>query len=256
MSGNIYFSKLDCVDSFWQVPLDKESQPLTKFVTPWGRYCFQRLTIGLSSASEHFQGFPESPNKLSPQAKTFWGVRHELTVQGDLLLYQSRIVVPQAARSDILDKLHQGHMGITKARNLAHQTVYWPGLSEAIKQKCPLRLILHGPTLSKRNVAPYVVTVITWCPYRHQLHRLCLLRKDEAQVLPDSPQQAVVDHQAVYCVATVVPNAMMAWGDDPTGPCGTASLMSIGKLGVEQNKKHAAALHSHCEKYLGIPKDK
>jgi hypothetical protein len=32
--------------------------------------------------------------------------------------------------------------------------------------------------------------------------------------------------------------------------------MSIGKLGVEQNQKHAAALYEHVTKNLGVPKDK
>jgi len=32
--------------------------------------------------------------------------------------------------------------------------------------------------------------------------------------------------------------------------------MSIGKLGVEENKKHAAVLHDHIEKNLGIPRNR
>lgn len=38
--------------------------------------------------------------------------------------------------------------------------------------------------------------------------------------------------------------------------CGNASLMSIGQLGVEQNKKIAAIIYDHIEKELGIPKDR
>ena len=45
------------------------------------------------------------------------------------------------------------------------------------------------------------------------------------------------------------------WGGS-VEPCGTASLMSIGKLGVEENKKHAAVLHEPFEKNLGIPRDR
>lgn len=50
-----FFSKLDATSGFWQVPLHKESEPLTTFITPFGRYCFQRLPFGISSAPEHFQ---------------------------------------------------------------------------------------------------------------------------------------------------------------------------------------------------------
>jgi len=47
----------------------------------------------------------------------------------------------------------------------------------------------------------------------------------------------------------------MTWGGKD-GPCGTATLMSIGCLGVEQNKKHAAVLYPLLEKELGIPGDR
>ncbi|XP_021933369.1 macrophage migration inhibitory factor homolog isoform X3 [Zootermopsis nevadensis] len=58
-----------------------------------------------------------------------------------------------------------------------------------------------------------------------------------------------------YCVATVIPDLLLVWGGS-TDPCGTATLMSIGKLGVEENKKHAAVLYDHIEKNLGIPRNR
>ena len=49
------FSKLDANCGFWQIPLAKESQHFTTFITPFGQYCFQKLPFGSSSAPEHFQ---------------------------------------------------------------------------------------------------------------------------------------------------------------------------------------------------------
>ena len=49
------FTKLDANSGFWQVPLDEGSRLLTTFVTPFGRYCFNRLPFGISSAPEIFQ---------------------------------------------------------------------------------------------------------------------------------------------------------------------------------------------------------
>ena len=49
------FTKLDANSGFWQIPLDEESRLLTTFVTPFGRYCFNRLPFGISSAPEIFQ---------------------------------------------------------------------------------------------------------------------------------------------------------------------------------------------------------
>ncbi len=55
LAGAKYFSKLDANSGFYQVPLAKESALLTTFITPYGRYCFNRLPFGISSAPEVFQ---------------------------------------------------------------------------------------------------------------------------------------------------------------------------------------------------------
>ena len=55
IAGAQVFSKLDSNSGFWQIPLAKESSLLTTFITPFGRYKFNRLPFGISSAPEHFQ---------------------------------------------------------------------------------------------------------------------------------------------------------------------------------------------------------
>ena len=49
------FSKLDANSGFWQIELNPESSKLTTFITPYGRYHFNRLSFGISSASKFFQ---------------------------------------------------------------------------------------------------------------------------------------------------------------------------------------------------------
>lgn len=49
------FSKLDANCGYWQMKLKAESQKLTTFITPFGRYFCRRLPFGISSAPEIFQ---------------------------------------------------------------------------------------------------------------------------------------------------------------------------------------------------------
>ena len=55
LTGANVFSLLDAASGFWQIPLDTETAKLTTFITPFGRYYFNRLPFGITSAPEIFQ---------------------------------------------------------------------------------------------------------------------------------------------------------------------------------------------------------
>jgi hypothetical protein len=56
-----------------------------------------------------------------------------------LIMKGTRILIPSGMRLIVLDKIHEGHLGITKCRERAKQSVWWPGLSTQIQdmvQRC------------------------------------------------------------------------------------------------------------------------
>ena len=70
----------------------------------------------------------------NPIIKQYYEQRGHLSVIDDLLLYDERIVIPRVLRLDILERLHQGHLGITKCRAKARHSVWWPGLSKSVEE--------------------------------------------------------------------------------------------------------------------------
>jgi hypothetical protein len=54
LAGAKVLSLSDAASGFWQIPLCRESAKLTTFITPFGRYYFNRLPFGISSAPEIF----------------------------------------------------------------------------------------------------------------------------------------------------------------------------------------------------------
>lgn len=54
-AGAQVFSKLDAKAGYWSIPLHEDSQMLTTFRTPFGRYCWTRLPFGLNVSQDIFQ---------------------------------------------------------------------------------------------------------------------------------------------------------------------------------------------------------
>ena len=55
LAGAKHFTKLHVNSSFWQIEMEPDSANFTTFITPFGRYQFNRLSFGITSAPEHFQ---------------------------------------------------------------------------------------------------------------------------------------------------------------------------------------------------------
>ena len=55
------FTTIDARKGYHQCPLDKESQILTTFITPFGRFKYLRAPCGISSISEHYNRRGRSP---------------------------------------------------------------------------------------------------------------------------------------------------------------------------------------------------
>ena len=81
-------------------------------------------------------GWPALPGVLKP----YHQVASELTVEKSLLMRGSRVVIPASMRVSMLDRLHTGHQGITKSRECAKLSMWWPGIScqlEEVVKSCP-----------------------------------------------------------------------------------------------------------------------
>lgn len=60
------------------------------------------------------------PENLKP----YFNRRDELHIEGDILMWRHRIVIPVELRKQILTELHAGHFGIVKTKTLARFYVY------------------------------------------------------------------------------------------------------------------------------------
>ena len=70
------------------------------------------------------QGWPSSIKDLPSEVQPFWTFREELTIEDGLILKGKRIVTPSKKQDTILKLIHEGHLGLTKCKLHAKETVY------------------------------------------------------------------------------------------------------------------------------------
>ena len=80
-------------------------------------------------------GWPKYAKDVPQEILQYYTVRGDLSVVNGKLILCSRIVVPSALRSEVLDRIHDGHQGVAKSRERANMAVWWPGISRDIQNK-------------------------------------------------------------------------------------------------------------------------
>ena len=79
------------------------------------------------------------PATVATELKPYHTRRHELTVEGQCLLWGIRVVVPRKLRQRLLEDLHRDHGGVVRMKSLARSVMWWPGMDadiEALAKAC------------------------------------------------------------------------------------------------------------------------
>ena len=79
------------------------------------------------------EGWPSEPRTagLAP----FFNRQHELSLEGGVILWGSRVVIPHTYREELLDELHEGHPGSTRMKALSRSYVWWLNLDKDIENR-------------------------------------------------------------------------------------------------------------------------
>ena len=134
--------------------------------------------LNMKTAMEYtLVGWPTKKQDVWLAARELFGVRNELSVCDGLLLRGDRSVIPFPMRSEILERIHDGHMGIGKCQERANQAVWWPGMSRDIEDSLEMHEPLLpsplptrpferiGVDLCEMKGQNYLVTVDYYCRY-------------------------------------------------------------------------------------------
>ena len=180
IKGAKIFSKLDANAGYHQIKLDKESQPLTTFLTPFGRYMYVRLPFGINCSGNYFSKkfyelFSDLPNII-------------LHID-DLLIHASSQEEHDKTLDVVLERLQNEGVTLNKNKcSFSVREVEFLGhlISENGINILPrhVEAITEAPTPSDKNMLLKFLGVITFVgkfiPNKSQvLEPLNLLLKDD-----------------------------------------------------------------------------
>ena len=143
------------------------------------------------------RGWPAHVSSVPIQAKAYhqWG--NSLSVSKGLVLYGDRIVIPHSMRQVVINRLHDGHQGITKCKERARMSVWWPGLERELRDlvtKCPECL----PTRPTQRKEPLITTELPSRPWQKIAADICEYNKQHYLV--------VIDHFSRYLEIAHLPD--------------------------------------------------
>jgi hypothetical protein len=63
-----------------------------------------------------------------------------------LILRGGQMVIPQRLRDEMLERAHEGHLGIVKTKAPVREVIWWPGMNNQLEQ-----LVLESRTCLTRK---------------------------------------------------------------------------------------------------------
>ncbi|KAJ2949202.1 hypothetical protein O0L34_g6147 [Tuta absoluta] len=110
------------------------------------------------------RGWPVNKKGLHVAATQYWTVKDDIHVVNGIVFRNNQIVVPRSLRKEVLDRIHEGHLGIEKCKKRARDVVWWPGMSSEIEQ-CVQRCDTcqrHRAAKRREPVCPHPVPALPW----------------------------------------------------------------------------------------------
>ena len=82
------------------------------------------------------KGWPLDRALLPADLWPYWSFRDEISIDNGVLLKSHQVIIPPSMRQEMLNKIHKAHQGADSSIRRARETLFWPGMSAAIRQTC------------------------------------------------------------------------------------------------------------------------
>lgn len=105
LSGVRLMSKLDAASGFYQIPLDESARNYTAFITPFGRFRFKKLPMGINIAPEIYQ---------RKMCELLEGIEGVLIYMDDVLVFGKTVEEHNRNLKEVLERIKNSGLKLNK----------------------------------------------------------------------------------------------------------------------------------------------
>ena len=81
-------------------------------------------------------GWPTVKTSVDPLVRPYYTFKDELSVADGIVYKGQQAVIPSSMRPAMLEKIHKTHFGVGSCLRRAKVSLFWPGMTSDIKNKC------------------------------------------------------------------------------------------------------------------------
>jgi hypothetical protein len=109
-------------------------------------------------------GWPDNKDEIPQDARAFKGFSDELSESDGLLFKGEQLIVPKTMQNDMLQRLHQGHLGRDKCLAMAREVLFWPGMTAQIINMVASCAVCNKfqHAQQKEPAMPHAVPLLPW----------------------------------------------------------------------------------------------
>ena len=152
-------------------------------------------------------GWPTHKEDVKLGARHLFPVRGELSVWEGILVKGDRLLIPSSMRKEVLQRLHEGHNGINKCRERAADTVWWPHISQDVKDYISsCRYCLEKQPSQRKE--PLISSALPNYPFERISADICELNNEHYLVVTDAYSRYLEIAYLPQLTSTIVINKL------------------------------------------------
>ncbi|KAK3791836.1 hypothetical protein RRG08_026739 [Elysia crispata] len=118
----------------------------------------------LQKLRAQIKAWPQTIRQVPKEIQPYWTVREDITECDGILLKGDQVIIPEAMQHEMLQLIHQGHLGVELSQNRAKTAVFWPGMMRQIEKRVNSCHVCqrHRNAQHKEPLQPHDIPNETW----------------------------------------------------------------------------------------------